>query len=179
MTNMKKLNTMTATTAATQVSVGTYGSIRKLMEAATLRGNFSRVLNCGKTFAAAGTDKREIRARLKSILGDELTGLKVAYAEVETVSRGRKTGKCHIVGTVSLAERKQTETRKQAAEQVTVAETHDADPDGTKAQLYAETVVNRSLRAENAELREENAALKARLAELSAALEMLSAHAVK
>lgn len=163
---------MNNTNAANQVSVGTYGSIAKMTEAAALKGNFSRVLKCGKTYTAAGLDKREIRARLKAVLGDELTGLKVTYTEAETVSRGRKTGKTHIVGTVSLAERK-------AAETVTVAETHDADPDGTKAQLYAETVANRSLRAENAELRAENEALKARLAEMAAALEMLSAHAVK
>lgn len=163
-----KLNNMNMT-ADSRVSVGSYGSIRKMMEAAALKGNAKdRVLKCGKTYAAAGTDKREIRARLKAVLGDQLTGLKVAYAEVETVSRGRKTGKTHIVGTVSLkAERK-------AAETVT-----PDDIDAWREQSGEMMSRIRDVESLNAELRAENAELRQKLAELSAALEMLSAHAVK
>ena len=164
MTRTTKMNNMNASTQA-QVSVGTYGSIAKMTEAAALKGNAkNRVLKCGKTYAAAGTDKREIRARLKAVLGDQLSGLKVAYAEVETVSRGKATGKTHIVGTVSL---KAAETRK-AAETVTEL----ADIDAWRKQSDEMMSRIRDVESLNAELRQ-------KLAELSAALEMLSAHAVK
>lgn len=167
------------------VPVGTYSSTAKLKEASRLRGNFSRVLKCGKTYTAQGTDKREICALLKSVLGADMPTDRLVYEETETVSRGRKTGKVHYVCTVSLAkaEREPAPAKPAYEDACTRLE---AEREAFEESLIddSETVEEREeyiadLEADVCQLKAENEALKTRLAELSAALEMLSAHATK